>query len=243
MLNIENKLFIHQNIPYSFNWNKGHHNEKFNQIVTNQEELRRLRKLFTRISQGLIPNNLFNSRILPRVSQFKIKGLKSALVRSFSKILIRSSKIQRYDSSSKLPTYVQNVYENFKEINITGHPGHEPVLKSILIKDKNSLAIEIPIWYNNDNNKIITGHIDLIQINDDVVKVIDYKPEGKFLISLPQVATYGILLKSKLKIKKLKCLTFNKNEAWEYDPNILLLDIRKYLISKSISERPWEAFL
>ena len=243
MLKIKNKLFVHQNIPYSFNWNKGHHNEKFNQITTNQEELNRLKKLFTRISQGLIPNDLFNSRKLPRISQFKIRGLKIALVRSFSKNLIRSGKIQRYDSTSKLPKYVQNVYDNFKEINISGHPGHEPVLKSILIKDKNSLAIEIPIWYNNDENKFITGHIDLIQIDGDVIKVIDYKPEGKFLISLPQVATYGILLKFKLKINKLKCLTFNKNEAWEYDPGILLMDIKEYLISKRISERPWETFL
>ncbi len=243
MLSIENKLYIHQNIPYSFNWNKGNHKEKFNQIIANQEELSRLRKLFTRISQGIIPNNLFNSRILPRVSQFKIKGLKAALVRSFSTSLIRSGKIQRYDSNSKLPKYVQNVYENFKEVNISGHPGHEPVLKSILIKDKNSLAIEIPIWNNNDKNKVITGHIDLIQINDDIVKVIDYKPEGKFLISLPQVATYGILLKSKLKIERLKCLTFNKNEAWEYDPSILLMEIKNYLISKRINKRPWEKFL
>jgi len=243
LFSIENKLYIHQNIPYSFNWNKGNHKEKFNQIIANQAELSRLGKLFTRISQGLIPNNLFNSRILPRISQFKIKGLKAAFVRSFSTTLIRSGKIKRYDSSSKLPKYVQNVYENFKEVNISGHPGHEPVLKSILIKDRNSLAIEIPIWYNNDKNKFITGHIDLIQINDDVVKVIDYKPEGKFLISLPQVATYGILLKSKLKIEKLKCLTFNRNEAWEYDPSILLMDIKKYLISKKIDDRPWEKFL
>ncbi len=242
MLKIRNKLYIHQNIPYSFNWNKGHHKEKFNQITANLEELSRLKKHFKRISQGLIPNDLFNSRMLPRVSKFKIRGIKSAFIRSFSKDLIRSGKIQQFKSNSKLPKYVQKVYEIYKENNIPGHPGHEPVLKNILIKDKNSLAIEIPIWHNK-KNKFITGHIDLIQIENDVVKVIDYKPEGNFLLSLPQVATYGFLMKSKLKIKNLKCLTFNRDEAWEYDPNILLMDIKEYLISHRINERPWENFL
>ncbi len=239
---LEIRKYIHQNIPYSFNWNKDHHNEKFNQITANREELTRLKKHFRRVSKGLIPNDLFNSPKLPRVSQFKIRGLKSTFIRSFSKSLIRSGKIQHYDSESKLPKYVQKVYESYQDINISGHPGHEPVLKRILLKDKNSLAIEIPIW-NNKKNTFITGHIDLIQIENDVVKVIDYKPEGKFLVSLPQVATYGFLIKSKLKIQNLKCLTFNKYEAWEYNPEILLEEIKDLLISQGINERSWENYL
>ncbi len=242
MLKITNKLYIHQNIPYSFNWNKSHHQEKFNQITTNQEELSRLKKYFKSVSQGLIPNDLFNTRKQPRVSQFKIRGIKSGFIKSFSKKLIRSGKIQHYNSNSKLPKYVQTVFDNYEENKIAGHPGHEPILKNILIKDKNSIAIEIPIW-NNENNKFITGHIDLIQIENNVIKVIDYKPEGKFLLSLPQVAMYGFLLKSQLKIKNLRCLTFNRKEVWEYDPDILLMDIKEYLISHRINERPWENFL
>ena len=242
MFKIKQKLYIHQNIPYSFNWNKGNHKEKFSQITADREELIRLKNHFKKVSEGLIPNDLFNSRNLPRVSQFKIKGLKSTFMRSFSKELIRSGKIQQYGPDSNLPKFVQRVYENFKVNRINGNPGHDPVLKNILIKDRNSIAIEIPIW-NEEKNKYITGHIDLIQIENNVVKVIDYKPEGKFLHSLPQVATYGFLLKSQLKIKNLKCLTFNRNEAWEYDPKILLMDIKEYLISHRINERPWENFL
>ena len=239
---LKTKLFIHQNIPYSFNWNKQHHKEIYSQITANREELNKLKEHFKRVYDGMIPNNLFNSRNLPRISQFKIKGIKTAFIRSFSKKLIRSGKIKYHDSNSKLPQQVQKVIDIYKVNGITGVPGHEPILKNILIKDNNSIAIEVPVW-NEAKSKLITGHIDLIQIEDDVVKVIDYKPEGNFLFSLPQVAMYGFLVKSKLNINNLRCISFNKEEAWEYDPNILISDIKDYLISHRINERPWENFL
>lgn len=239
---LKHRHFVHQNIPYSFNWNKIHHKQKYNQILANREELDRLKTHFEKVFEGKIPNRLFNSRDLPRVSQFKIKGIKLAFIRSFSKSLIRSGKIKRLDSSSKLPMYVQRVFKNYKEIGFGGAPGHEPVLKNILIKDKDSVAVEVPIW-KKEENKTITGHIDLIQIENDVVKVIDYKPEGRFLLSLPQVGMYGFLFKSRLNIKTVKCISFNKQEVWEYDPNILLSEVKDYLISHRIEERPWEDFI
>lgn len=235
-------MFIHQSIPYYFNWNKMHHKEKYSQIVSNRDELNKLKEHFQKVYEGAIPNNLFNSKEFPRVSQFKIKGLKPAFTRSFSKKLIRTDKIQYHDSNSKLPQYAKKVFENFRENNFGSIPGHEPILKNILIKDKDAVAIEVPIWSKKEN-KVITGHIDLIQVENDVVKVIDYKPEGNFLISLPQVAMYGLLFKTKLSIRNVKCISFNKQGAWEYDPNILKEDVKEYLISHHIDKRPWEIFL
>ena len=116
------------------------------------------------------------------------------------------------------------------------------MLKNILIKDPDSIAIEIPIWKEN-NNTSLTGHIDLIQIEGNTLKVIDYKPEGKFMISLPQVAMYGLLVKNVLGINNLKCISFNKDEAWEYDPRILLTDIKAFMDSNNLKEREWERFI
>ncbi|MFX1323937.1 MAG: hypothetical protein ACFE8N_03200 [Promethearchaeota archaeon] len=239
---LKKKLYIHQNIPYAFNWNKNHHKEKYSQLTTNRQELNKLKEHFKKIYEGAIPNNLFNTPSLPRISQFRIKGIKTAFIRSFSKTLIRSGEIQYLDSTTKFPQYVQKVIDNYRANNISGDPGHEPILKNILIKDKDSIAIEVPIW-NEMRGKTITGHIDLLQVENDTVKVIDYKPEGNFLLSLPQVAMYGYLVKIKLNIKKLKCISFNKEEAWEFDPQILLFDIRDYLMSQRIYDRPWEKYL
>ncbi len=242
MFNLKIKTFIHQNIPYSFNWNKEHHRNKYSQIISNRGELNRLKNHFKKVYEGQIPNTLFNSREFPRVSQFKIKGLKTAFIRSIGKSLIRSGKIQSNDSKSKLSQYAQKVFDIYQENNFGSIPGHDPILKNILIKDKDSIAIEVPIWSKIDN-KVITGHIDLIQIENDIVKVIDYKPEGNFLLSLPQVAMYGFLVKSKLDIKKIKCISFNKQSSWEYEPDILSESIKDYLISQKINDRPWENFL
>lgn len=238
---IRNRLFIHQKIPYAFNWNIEHHKQKISQLNPFRTEFIRLGKFFNRIYSGKIPNNLFNSKLLPRVSRFKIMGIKSIFLKNFGKKLIREGKIDYLDSNSILPQYAKKVHINFKNDEIGVNPGHGPVLKYILIKDKDAVAIEVPIW-KSIKNKVITGHIDLIQIQQNVVKVIDYKPEGNFMFSLPQVATYGLLIKSVLNIKNVKCVSFNKKEAWEYEPNILLEDIKEYLSLHSIEDRLWEEY-
>ncbi|MFX1258753.1 MAG: hypothetical protein ACFFAN_12905, partial [Promethearchaeota archaeon] len=221
--------FYHQHIRYSFSWNYKHHTNKISILDPFLYEFKKLKNYFERIlseKNAKLINSIFNSKQFPRISRFKISGLKSAFIRSFSKKLVQSSKIKKLDQHSKLPIYAQTVYNNYFKENLNKIPGHDPILKYILINDKDSIAKEVPIW-KKVNNIYLTGHIDLIQIEKNMVKVIDYKPEGNFLLSLPQVAMYGLVIKSNLKIKNLKCISFNKNEAWEYDPNILKLDIKE----------------
>ena len=242
MKGLSTKVYVHRKIPYAFNWNEYNHNQKFSQLFGNPSEIKRLSYYFKKIHHGDIPNNLFNTINSPRVSQFKIKGIKHAFLSSFSKKLIRQGTISYLNSQSQLPSYVQNVYTTYRKNGIKRVPGHEPVLKNILIKDINSLAIEVPIW-KEFKERFITGHIDLIQIVNDTIKIADYKPEGKFLISLPQVASYGLLIKSILNLNKIKCVSFNKREAWEFDPDILKTEVRDFLELHRMDERPWEEFI
>jgi len=230
--------FYHQRIKYSFHY----HKDRIQTYCSNRNEFKKLESYFKEVYKGNIPNNLFNSKNIQRVSQFKIKGIKKTFLNSFSKQLIRSKKIIILKSGNELSNYAKNVYENYLKNKIKSKPGHDPILKNILIKDKKSIAIEVPIW-RKINGNIITGHIDLMQIENETLKIIDYKPEGQFLYSLPQVATYGLLVKVLLKTPYLKCISFNKAKAWEYDPVVLLTDIRKYLISHGITTREWEKYI
>ena len=240
---IKKRDFYHQNIKYSFNWNLKNHKKKIKELNSNREEFKRLSLYFKQVYEGkLVPNNIFNSSGFPRVSGFKIKGLKRGFLSSFSKKLIRSGMIEEFRLESRLSKLAKNVYESFNRNQIKGKPGHDPVLKNILIKDENSLAIEVPIWKKLDDT-YLTGHIDLVQMEDNILKVIDYKPEGRFMHSLPQVAMYGLLMRSKFKIKELKFLTFNKRMAWEYDPVILLTEVRDFLITQGMDSRKWESFV
>jgi hypothetical protein len=242
MKGLRTKVYIHRKIPYAFNWNEYNHNQKFAQLFGNHNEIEKLNRYFKKVHHGDIPNDLFNSINSPRVSQFKIRGIKHAFLSSFSKKLIRKGMVQYLDSKSKLPCYVQKVYTTYRKNGIKRVPGHDPVLKNILIKDINSVAIEVPIWKRFEET-FITGHIDLIQIVNDTVKIADYKPEGNFLVSLPQVAAYGLLIKSILNLNKIKCVSFNKREAWEYDPHILKTEVRAFLTLHRIDESPWKRFI
>ncbi|MFX1237679.1 MAG: hypothetical protein ACFFAS_14780 [Promethearchaeota archaeon] len=242
---IKKRDFYHQHIKYSFNWNLAHHKEKLQGLSEKRAEFKRLGTFFKQIYQTpIVPNNVFNLKANQRISNFKIRGVKNGFLSSFGKKLIRQGKIKKLDSSFKLSKYAQNVYDTYRKSHFNKTPGHEPILKNILIKDEDSVAIEIPIWINV-NDQYITGHIDLIQINnkEDVVKVIDYKPEGKFMTSLPQVSTYGLLLQKMLNISVVKCISFNRIETWEYDPRLLLTDVKEYLISQGVKTRIWEKYI
>ena len=249
MNTLKQRKFIHQSIPYSFNLNKDHpffkskNQLEILQFVSKNDGFKKLRTHFEAVLNGKVPNDYFNSKDLPRISQFKIKGVKRSYLKIFSKKLIRRGIIETYDNNSKLLTFTKNVFENYEEnSNSINKPGHNSILKNILIKDENSLAIEVPIW-KEFQDTCLTGHIDLIQLENKTLKIIDYKPEGNFLISLPQVAMYGLIIKKIFDIDDLRCVSFNKEEAWEYDPRILVEDITSFLDSINIKEREWEKFI
>ena len=114
--------FYHQRIRYSFSWNYKHHINKISILNPRLYEFKKLETYFKRILNANYAknmNNIFNSK--------------------------HSKKIKKLNSESKLSKYAQAVYENFikEKKNI---PGHDPILKYILIRDKDSIAKEIPIW-------------------------------------------------------------------------------------------------
>ena len=247
MNKLSERKFIHQNIPYSFYLNSDHqffgsrNHPKILEFGSNNNAYRKLRSHFLEVLNGNIPDQYFNSKEYPRVSQFKIRGVESYYLKFFSKKLIRAGIIEKHDKDSNLVSYARKVHDNFKSA-LKKKPGHNPILKNILIKDENSIAIEVPIW-KEVQNTCLTGHIDLIQLEDKTLKVVDYKPEGNFLVSLPQVAMYGLLIKERFGITNLKCISFNKEEAWEYNPTILNEDIVAFLESVKVKERDWERFI
>ncbi len=138
------------------------------------------------------------------------------------------------------------VNENFEDYendpNYYYKPTHDSVLTAILLKLNNALSIETPVWlrkqkkltdymnlkkdnYDFSYSKSITGHIDLLLYDEKGENLIiaDYKPEGYFLRSLPQIAFYALILRRILNIRDLnvKCLSFNKDNAWIYSPEVL----------------------
>jgi hypothetical protein len=233
---LKKKTFFHQNIPYSFHY----HQNRISLLNNGGTKYKVLEDYFKNVYKGKIPNDIFNTRNIPRVSRFKLKGIKKAFLRSYSKKLIRNGKIEQFEGTHPLSLYAQEVYETYHKNKINKKPGHDPILKNILIRDKASICIELPIW-KKVNGEYITGHIDLIQIANNTIFIIDYKPEGNFLYSLPQVASYGLIFNSIFNYNNIKSISFNKDEAWIYEPNILINDLKSYIPPHKSENLPnWE---
>jgi hypothetical protein len=154
-----------------------------------------------------------------------------------------TTKIPEFEWIHDLLVITNDCFEEYDKNPIdSDKPTHDSVLTAILLKSNKALSIETPIWlkkqrtltefmnlevekYKFSFSKSITGHIDLLLYDDNGNNLIiaDYKPEGYFLRSLPQIVFYALILRRILNIEDLnvKCLSFNKDKAWIYKPEVL----------------------
>lgn len=219
------KEFYHKGLVYKFNWSKMNHLEYQKQ---NNPCSRELWKYLNQISKGDFPESLFNDDSTPRISRFRLDGFKKSELVKIELQLLNEGVIREYKDENKLVTMAKEVFNNFKNAKIEKKPNHEVILKNILIRDEHAIATEIPVW-DNQGSRRVTGHIDLIRINGDILEIIDYKPEGNFLKSIPQVAFYGLLMKNRFKLPKVLCYSFNKECVWEYEPDVVFSGINRAL--------------
>jgi hypothetical protein len=251
---IVNRTFHHGHVDYPFNWAK----KRFETGPIPRAFYHKLDKYYSRIMDGDIPHQLFNDPSTIRCSSFKLKGLPRGTIKTLSLQLIRAGMIEILSNEKskiyhpnlvQLPAMVQNVYEIFAKENMP-KPDHNPILKRILITNNNALSTETPIWstLNDISGKQktlfdtmackqskpcspFTGHIDLLLFDesDDSLVVADYKPEREYLKTIPQVAFYGLYMKKMLQIPKVKCISFSKEDAWLYDPDIIINELPRLL--------------
>jgi hypothetical protein len=228
--------FVHAGIKYSFNWNQKNHH-----IFEDRTTGHQLFKYLTQISNNQVPHDLFNNVALQRISRFKITGGPRGMCSHFGQKLVEEGKIARLGANNDYSKLARKVIQNYRTSGFSNKPGHEPVLKYLLINHKNTIACEVPVWRLPPNS--ITGHIDLLLIADDDVIVVDYKPEGNFMRSLPQVAFYGYLLGKNLTLENVTCISFNEKEAWKYSPQILVDGLNVLLEKYQQVSIPWIPFI
>ena len=238
------KIFYHQGIKYPFRW------ACYNHPINKNKENKCSKALWMylhNISIGNYDIKLFNNRSIKRISQFRLNYLKRGMVPKIGKKLINEGVIQEKKREDKTVYITKQIYENFEKNIPEMKVGHNEILSVILKKDKESIATEIPIW-SRMTPEPITGHIDLLRIHDNKIHVSDFKPEGNFMRSIPQVAYYGLLLKQNFKRLfginiGILCSSFNKNSIWFYEPEQILTRIKEILSELKIKKFDWEAFV
>ena len=118
---------------------------------------------------------------------------------------------------------------NFKE-------NHPKVQTFMLENDDKTIAMEVPIWiYPEELKKItsrltakspLTGHIDILRIEDNKIWIWDYKPnsfEEKYAST--QVYFYSLMLsqRTKIPLDKFRCGYFDADYAYVFKPELELI--------------------
>ncbi len=144
------KRFYHKQI-YPFTY----HNLKLN---LKTKELPQFKRYINWIKRSL-PNKIFLSG--PRASQTDIKKDVKIIKRKTNDIELTRLALKT------------------KEKNVSAH---ELVEQFFLYNDKNTVCIELPVFINPEETHLfkidtpLTGHIDLIQIRNNELHILDYKP-------------------------------------------------------------------
>jgi len=110
--------------------------------------------------------------------------------------------------------------------------GHSKVQVFMLENDDKTIAVEVPLWLKAEEasfyqslfktDEPLTGHIDLLRIEDNKVWVWDYKPNaGLEKYAATQVYFYALMLskRSKIPIEKFRCGYFDERHAYLFKPD------------------------
>lgn len=116
---------------------------------------------------------------------------------------------------------------------------HEAVQSFMLVNDSTTIAAEVPVYLTKDDIRYyakalnsnsakellkhptpITGHIDLLQFRNNLLHILDYKPEANKTNPVQQLTTYALALASRtrLNLKSMKCAWFDQNNYYEFYP-------------------------
>lgn len=108
---------------------------------------------------------------------------------------------------------------------------HSKVQVFMLENDGHTIAVEVPIWikpneldgfskfFNSDHP--LTGHIDILRIEDDKIWVWDYKPNAKYeKYADTQVYFYALMLSKRtgIPLKSFRCGYFDEDYAFMFKP-------------------------
>jgi transposase-like protein len=119
---------------------------------------------------------------------------------------------------------------------------HETLQRFMLANDSVTVAVEIPIWLSEQDiasiesrwgitlapkprqERIITGHIDVVQVRNGAIHILDYKPDAATSKPFAQLTIYALALShlTGIPLFDFKCAWFNERQYCEFFPRTIL---------------------
>ncbi len=137
----------------------------------------------------------------------------------------KSNRISQYKLEKNLNTKTikkQNYANILADLALSITPNnkkrHEILEKFMLINDTATIAIEVPV-YLNFKGKLMTGHIDILQVRFNRIHILDFKPYIN-KDPIPQLFLYAVALsrRTNTPLRMFKCAYFNNKDYFEFSP-------------------------
>ena len=125
----------------------------------------------------------------------------------------------------------------------TNYERHPKLQKFMLSNNSVTVAVEVPIWLTEpdiaaierrwgiaiaprpgNEPRVITGHIDFLQIRNGAIHVLDYKPDARTNKPFAQLTIYALALShlTGIPLFDFKCAWFNERQYCEFFPRTIL---------------------
>lgn len=117
------------------------------------------------------------------------------------------------------------IWKNYKT-------AHSNVEVFMLNYDKNTIAVEIPIWLMPDEHDMffslfnenypLTGHIDILQVINDKIWILDFKPKAhleKYATTQTYFYAYMLSKRTGIPLSNFMCGYFDENTTFTFNPN------------------------
>jgi hypothetical protein len=125
---------------------------------------------------------------------------------------------------------------------------HSRVEVFMLENDDKTVAVEVPIWLHDhelsgyeamfNSKEALTGHIDILRIEDENVWVWDYKPNAaKEKFAHVQLLFYAIMLSKRtgIPLERFRCGYFDDKDAFMFKPSLEALKINLSALKGGVS--------
>ena len=226
---IESHSFLHNNLPYKFMFHiqklslLTHSSDYNNKFSNHLKFYNPLQEYLTQVSSKNFPHHIFG------VHQKIIQNTKERA--SEIKFQIPNFvKISKNNLANKLATLALNLAKDHKS-------RHQIIQDFMLTNDSSTIATEVPVYLTHDDINYfrsknftiplnqeqktpITGHIDFIQIRNNSIHILDYKPDAHKVNPITQLTIYALALASrtKLAVRDFTCAWFDENNYYEFYP-------------------------
>lgn len=122
---------------------------------------------------------------------------------------------------------------------------HDALQKFMLANDSVTVATEVPIYLLPEDvkhmesklkfeipvkiDKVLTGHIDLIQLRNGAIHILDYKPNASKTKPIEQLTLYALAMSrlTGLRLFNFKCAWFDEKQYFEFFPLHVVYKLRK----------------